>query len=251
MKEALGTGGAHIDVRKDVLDVLLVMLSSRERVIPIFDGPKFVGVVNVSSYARILRDMKERKPESICVADVMDKKPKTLAPDTNISQIISSICQKGVYGIPVASGHEFIGIIRREDILQKCMHLLKGRFKVQDAMSYHLSTNSVHDPLEKLAKKILMGYDRRLVIMDGDSLKGTVDILDLANVLLSEGVDLYTMSVKDILLPNAVTVSKNDDITKAVKVMFEWKMWGIPVVNERLEGVVRDKDIIQRLCTIL
>ncbi|GEM_PF-2513268 len=248
VKELLGGDVTPVDIKNDVLDALFIMLGKRENTLPVLDGRRFAGTVDITSYTKILQDMTNRKPETISVGEIMSKKVRPVDPNTEISYVIDNICEKEVHGIPVTSGHELIGMVRRQDILRHYTPSLKGKFKVQDVMSYHVSTNSIHDKLEPLAKRILQGYERKIVIVDYDTIKGTIDILDLANVLLSEGIDLSRMSVKDILLPNAVSIGKYEDVTKAVQLMFEWKMEGIPVTDKnQVEGIVRDKDIIQRI----
>ncbi|MDD5111522.1 MAG: CBS domain-containing protein [Candidatus Altiarchaeota archaeon] len=251
VKDVLATDAASVDIKKDVLDVLITMLGGRERVVAVLDNQRFAGTVSITSYAKILRDLKDRKPESINIREIMDERPWTVMPNTNVTQVMDKLCEKGVYGVPVMSGHEYLGMVRRKDVLKKYTHLLKGKFRVQDAMSYHVDTNSVHDTVEYLTKKILMGYERRVVVMDDDNIKGTIDILDLANILLAEGTDLSNMSVEEILVPNAVTVSKCDDITQAGQIMMEWKIWGVPVVDKKLIGIARDKDLIQRLRSVM
>lgn len=242
---------ASVDARGDVLDALIVMFSRRQRILPVFDESKFVGTVSVSSYAKVLQDLGKRKPESIRVREIMDKNMTIVSPTTDIRQVIDRICEKGSYGVPVVSGHEFKGILGRAEILKHFLHLLRGKFKVIDVMSYYVSTNSVHDAVEAVARKIITGDDRRIVIMNNKDVEGTIGIKDLANVLLTEKADLSTLSVKDILVPNTVTVRKSDDAAKAAEIMLEWWIGGVPVVEDKLEGIVRDKDILQRLRLVI
>jgi len=248
VKELVTGDFKAIDINKDVLDALFIMLGSRERMLAVLDGQKFAGTIDITSYTKILQNIGDRRPEAIPLSEIVSNKVEPIDPNTHVSRILDKLCGKGVYGVPVISGHEFIGVVRRQDILRHFAPSLEGKFRVQDAMSYHLSTASIHDRLELLAQRILEGYTRKIVIMDCDTVKGTIDTLDLANILLSEGIDLSRMSVQDILLPNAVTISKYEDITKAVQLMFDWRMWGIPVVDKnKLEGIARDKDVIQRI----
>jgi CBS domain-containing protein len=116
-----------------------------------------------------------------------------------------------------------------------------------DVMSLHASTNSIHDTVESVAAKIITGDERKIIIMDENRIEGVITIIDLANILLAEKADLHAMSVRDILTPNMVYVRKQDDATRPAEIMLEWNISGVPVVEERLEGIVRNKDIIQRI----
>lgn len=240
-----------LDIKKDVLDALFTMFSNRQRILPVFDESKFVGTVSISNYAKVLRDLDDRKPESIHVSEIMDEKLTTISPTTEIPYVIDKLCERGIYGVPILSGHKFIGMVRREDILKHFLHLLKGKFKVMDVMSYYVSTNSIHDTIESVAKKMTDGGERRIVIMNDKKVEGIITLQDLANVLLAEKADLSTMSIRDILVPNMVAVSKSDNATKAGNIMLEWHISGVPVIDGQLDGIVGDKHIISRLRFIL
>lgn len=236
-----------IDPEKDVLDALYTMFKHRVRILSVFSDGKFRGILAIADYIKVLKELGNRKPESMLVKEIMNERLRTVSPNTDISYVIDSLCEKGVYGVPVISGHEFIGIIRREDLLKRFLPLFRGKFKVMDVMSYYVSTNSIHDTIETIAKRIVAGVDRRVIIMDNDKVEGTVTIEDLANVVLADKVDFSSLSVKDVLTPNPATVRKSDDAAKAVDIMLDWCVGGVPVVDRQLEGVIRDKDVIQRI----
>ncbi|MFH1126294.1 MAG: CBS domain-containing protein, partial [Candidatus Altiarchaeota archaeon] len=228
-------------------DALFTMFINQQYTLPVFDEKRFVGTVSISSYAKVLRDFSSRKTESIMVSEIMDEKSTVVLPTNDMKRVLDKLCEKGVYAIAVASGHDFMGIIRRQDLLKKFLPLIKGKFKVMDVMSYHISTNSIHDTVESVAKKIIYGVEKRIIVMNHEKIEGMITIKDLANVLLAEKADLSKMSVMDILTPNTQTVSKHDDAAKAGEIMLEWNTRGVPVVDQHLEGIVRDKDILQRL----
>jgi len=239
-----------IDVQKDILDALFTMFTAHQYILPVFSESKFVGILGMSHYARVLQDL-QRKPESIHISEIMDSKITSVSPTADVKQVMDKLCERGVYGIPVTSGHDFLGIIRRQDLLKNFLHLIKGRFKVMDVMSYHITTSSIHDPIESVVKKAVVGGARRIVILNYDKVEGIITFKDLVNILLAEKVDLSQMSVKDILTPNQLTISKLDDAKKAGDMMLEWDVGGVPVVDKTLEGIVRDKDLIQRIRLLL
>jgi CBS domain-containing protein len=143
-----------IDAGKDILDALFTMFTTQQYILPVFKDSKFVGVLNISHYAKVLHDLKDKRPGSIHVGDIMDYKTvSSISPTADVKQVMDKLCEKGVYGIPVTSGHEFLGIIRRQDLLKNFLHLIKGRFKVMDVMSYHITTSSIHDPIESVVKR--------------------------------------------------------------------------------------------------
>ena len=247
IKDLVVKDDVSIDVEKDVLDALFIMFSNRQRILPVLRESRFAGTIRIADYVKVLQDIKNKEPESVYVSDIMDDEPISVSPNKNVDYVVDRLCEKGTYGVAVISGYEFAGIVKREDILKHFLPLIKGKFNVGDVMSYNVSTYSIHDTLEKVGERILSGVERRVVITDNHTVEGTMTIRDIANVLLAEKVDLSSLSVKDVLTPNPVTLKKSDDIAKAARTMLEWGVWGIPVVGRELEGLIRDKDIIQRI----
>ncbi|MFC2162739.1 CBS domain-containing protein [Candidatus Altiarchaeota archaeon] len=241
----------RIEVGRDIIDALCIMYMNQERCLPVFNGDKLSGTICIADYVKALQSRNSGNSELMNVEEIMCPRVITCSPNTLIEQVIDRLCEKSVYSVPILSGHEFKGVIRREDVLSHFKELIRGKFKVKDVMSYNVSTNSIHDTLEQIGEKIFSGIDRRIVIMDEVMIQGSLTIHDLANVLLAEEGHLSNLEVKDILIPNPASVSRCDDASIAVDKMLEWGVGGIPVRDQKLEGMVRDKDILQRIPVIL
>jgi len=240
-----------IDSGKDIIDALFVMFSNRRLVLPVFNGPHFAGTISMCGYAELLKDFRGKTPESIRVSQIMDKKIRTVSPTTDVLDVIDKVTERGVYSVPVLSGHNLIRMVTREDVMRQFLPLLRGRFNVGDVMSYDVSVGSIHDTVESVVERIISGDEKRIVIMDYKKVEGIICIKDLVNVLLAEKSELSDMSVKDILVPNTITLRKSDDIAKAAEIILDWWVGGVPVMDGELEGIVKDKDILQRLRFIM
>jgi len=251
-KDLLGQDDVFTTPKTDILDALYMMLKYRRRILPVLSNSKFAGLVTVASYVKVIPTLELKKPETILVEEIMQEQPFIAAPNTDAKHVVDSLCGKGVYGVPVVSGYSYQGIIRREEVIAKFLHLLKGRFKSQDVMSFNLGICSIHDTLESLIKRLSSGLERRIVVMNDDKIEGTITFEDMINLILADKSDLSRLSVASVLVPIHATVRRIDDASKAANLMHEWGINAVPVVDDgRLEGIIRDKDILQRIHSLI
>ena len=57
-----------------------------------------------------------------------------------------------------------------------------------------------------------------------------------------------SMKAKDIMTPNVITVSKSDSVEKAIKLLLEHNITGLPVVDEagHVIGIITEGDLMYR-----
>jgi predicted transcriptional regulator len=185
------------------------------------------------------------------VREIMNERPDAVYANTSVSQVVDLLCGKGIYGVPMMSGHHLLGMIKREEVIDRFLKDIKGRFLASDVMSYNTATCCIYDPVEKLIKRFCSGGDRRVVVMNNNAVAGTVTFQDMINILLADNAEISTLSVSDVLVPLQASISKNDDAARAGELMLEWGVSAIPVVNGGLEGIIRDKDILQRIHALM
>ncbi len=248
VKDLTLTNSTYLDVEKDIIDALCVMFRKREKILPVFEDKRYVGTVNITNYIKILKNLGAQEPTKIPVTDIMEYTGKSVSPETDVLYVLDQLCGKGVYGVPVIRGSEYMGLIKRSDILRNFRHKIKGQFKVRDVMSYNVTVKSIHDTLETLSKLILDGLERRFVITDHEKVEGTVTLTALCNILLSDITNLDEILIRDVITMNPITVDHNEDISKVADIMLDWGIGGVPVVMDNgVAGIVRDKDILQKL----
>lgn len=98
---------------------------------------------------------------------------------------------------------------------------------------------------------------RRLPVMDGDVLIGIVTLGDLRAAKASTASSLnayeleYLLSkqlVEDIMTADPVTADADTEISDAARLMLEYKIGGLPVMDKgRLTGIVTESDIFRAL----
>ncbi len=102
---------------------------------------------------------------------------------------------------------------------------------------------------------------RRLPVVEGDHLIGIVSDRDLrsawasdANTLTAQELQylLERIPVRDIMTSPVITVAPETLLDEAVKLMYEKKIGGLPVLaDERLVGILTDTDIFRAFTQVL
>src|SRR5688572_22310785 len=88
---------------------------------------------------------------------------------------------------------------------------------------------------------------RRLPVVDVERLVGIVTLSDLHADRCSG------TPVKDLMTKSPLTVSPDETLERAAKIMIEKKISGIPVVDEagRAVGIITESDVFRALCELL
>lgn len=96
---------------------------------------------------------------------------------------------------------------------------------------------------------------RRLPVVSGNRLTGIVSLSDVLEAKPSDASSLSiwelnyliaNLCIKDIMSKNPLSVSPNDSIIAAAKIMLEKKVGGIPVTDDKkLVGIITESDIFR------
>jgi len=84
---------------------------------------------------------------------------------------------------------------------------------------------------------------------DGKRLTGIVTDRDLAIKVVAEARDPKTTNVEDVMSTDIVSCKDNDDVNTALKLMEDYQVRRIPVVDQRdqLLGIIAQADVATRL----
>ena len=126
--------------------------------------------------------------------------------------------------------------------------------KVRDIMVKEVATLDVQDELSLANDIMRLGRIRHLPVVDGTHLVGIVSERDLFRSSLAEALGygtratrdlMKTVRIKDVMVKDVVTISPEDELKEAVRLMVERKIGCLPVVeNERLVGLLTETDIL-------
>ena len=123
--------------------------------------------------------------------------------------------------------------------------------KVKDIMTSEVITTTSDVDVVNAFEKLMEYKIGSLPVLEDDKLVGIITATDVGHNLILDKYELGT-SVKEIMISPVVTVSPEDTIETAIKVMKESASSGIlnqlPVVDgDKLVGIISDGDIIQEI----
>ncbi|MGD8372817.1 MAG: CBS domain-containing protein [Syntrophobacterales bacterium] len=127
--------------------------------------------------------------------------------------------------------------------------------KIRDIMVTELVTLHVDEELSLASDIMNLARIRHLPIVEGDRLVGIISQRDLFKASLASvmGYDyaetrdhLKSVSIREAMVENVITVTPDAGIQEAGKIMLEKKIGCLPVVQEnRLVGMVTETDILR------
>ncbi len=124
--------------------------------------------------------------------------------------------------------------------------------KVKDIMTTEVITTTSDVDVVNAFEKLMEYKISSLPVVEDDKLVGIITATDVGHNLILDKYELGT-SVEEIMISPVVTVSPEDSIETAIKVMKESTSSSgilnqLPVVDEgKLLGIISDGDIIQEI----
>jgi CBS domain-containing protein len=128
---------------------------------------------------------------------------------------------------------------------------------VQDWMTTNVITISITHCLPEAHELMTKHHIRRLPVVDEDGrLAGIVTLGDVRGAEPSQATSLsmwelnYLISklcVKDLMTANPVTIHQTATIGEAARIMLDYKVSGLPVVdeNDHVVGIITESDIFR------
>ncbi len=126
--------------------------------------------------------------------------------------------------------------------------------KVKDIMVKEVASLDVNDELSLANDIMRLGRIRHLPVVDGPRLVGIISERDLFRSSLAQALGYGTQAsrdlmknlrIKDVMVPQVVTVSPETDLCEAVRLMVDRKIGCLPVVEtDCLVGLITETDIL-------
>lgn len=132
--------------------------------------------------------------------------------------------------------------------------------RVKDVMVKEVATLDVNDELSLANDIMRLGRIRHLPVVDGTKLVGIVSERDLFRSSLAQALGygskdtrdlMKTLRIKDVMVPNVITIFPEMKVCEAVRLMVERKIGCLPVVeDDRLVGLVTETDMLLQFLKI-
>ena len=173
------------------------------------------------------------------VEELMTKKVVSIDKNRKLSDAVNLMDKKKISRVIVTSDGEFCGMLTEKDIAE---HIGSARHGKSSPTSLHTSTamnpsfisTSPDTSIEKAAKKMLKSGISSLPVLNDGKLAGIVTKTDIVRTLEASETKL-----EDIMKTNVTTVSPNDRIVHARRLMLDNKIGRVVVVdNGEVVGIL-------------
>lgn len=249
-----------VDPETALSDVVAKMKSSDLHEIPVVDGKKLVGVI---SYGAVIR--KKNLVIGTKAKTMVETTPE-INIDTPLTEVAEHFLSTGYRQLPVTKGKALLGIVTRANVISVLPKLKEIKaLKIADVMSD--SARSIHEKdLIKNAMSLMRDLEVRTVpvVDDQDRLVGIIGIRDIVQYSWTgPGTQAMgrqdkggnnnpvEMEVRSLMHDSPITMTAEDDLTKAINTMVEKNISTIPVVSgDRMVGIVTKYDILELVASV-
>jgi len=122
---------------------------------------------------------------------------------------------------------------------------LKTGIKVLEAMNKNPVVISKEASLPNCARKMLSNNIGAIIIKNRTELEGIITEKDIVESAVAKEINIKKTKVKDIMTTGMITISPEQDLSKAVELMIRENVRRLPVTrNKRLLGLLTVKDIL-------
>lgn len=178
------------------------------------------------------------------VEDIMTKDVITIDKDVNLKHVLKLMKKHEITKIPVVEDKKLIGMITDNLIAYKLGSIRKkgvpaSRLHASSVTDKDIERISPDTDIKTILKKVGKPGPTMLCVVDNDNLKGVITKADLLPLVESK------RQIREIMNKNIHTVSSDDRVIHARRVMIDENIARIPVVDEgKLIGMVSDNEIV-------
>ncbi|MEM3341157.1 MAG: CBS domain-containing protein [Thermoplasmata archaeon] len=174
--------------------------------------------------------------------NIMTKDVVSAERHEKVSEILGRMKTHGIHEIPVIEKNKVLGLVSYSNILKK--RQIPVSTAVENIMVRAPKVTEDHNIIDITRLMLDTDFKALPVIDNEDKIVGIVSRIDiLKNVL---GVkEVCQIPLEQVMMPDPITVSEDDDIMLARQKMLELSEQTLPVVDSlgRLSGVISGKDL--------
>ena len=174
------------------------------------------------------------------VRDLMSSPLIKISFSSKISDAVAKMRENKISCLPVMKDDKLKGIVFYRDIVERGANLDQGVFQVMKPAQFILSTKGII----KLAQRMATSKLKALPVIEAGKVVGIVSRHDLAKLIAKSEIGI---KVKSVMSKPVITISKNTSLLKARSLMLENEIRRLPVVNDKLVGIITLTDIAEEV----
>ena len=117
---------------------------------------------------------------------------------------------------------------------------------ILQSKGHEVYTTTPETKLSEVAKKLVHYQCGSLLVCDGDRLVGIITERDLLRVSATDGQDLESTPVSEVMTGNLVTGTPNDSISQTMGLLTEQRIRHLPILeDDKLVGIISIGDVVK------
>jgi CBS domain-containing protein len=215
------------------------------------EGKAIVGILAEEDIANRLADGKERKlkAEHIHLSAAMTKDPVAIDIGASLRDAAKIMLEKKFSSLLVKKDEAVIGLITKTDLVKT---LCASKKEIRGFYTPNPVTVKPDETIVSVRKLMLAHNIHRVPVLENGALIAMLTERDIAKGLdtFRKAIDKYPqadikrLTVSLVMRPGPITVSPDTPIGKAVSIMLEKKISGLPVITEKM-GIITKTDLVR------
>ena len=203
---------------EDVRETARLMLESELKLLPVFEGEQFHGVVT----ARDILDLVDDYLDVLDVDDVYTRELISVDPETTVGEVINTLMTESISRVPVVDGGEPVGMISLHDLMDFTVRNMKREQGGNAGW-----TDSHGGSGSKQSTRTHGGWGERA----------------------GERWRMLDVPARDVATPGVLTARSDESLDDAVAEMLENDYSSLVVVSEdgTALGIMTDSDVLRSL----
>ena len=245
-------------------DARKLIADNKIRALPVMKEDKLIGIITRRGLLRldlsilgdeswhINADLEDEK-----VGDVMTLKPLTILPDSSVPKAARIMLENKITALPVLEKGKLVGIITNSDILRFLLAeyseikkpVLIKNYMTDEVVSIEKSTSLLEAHRLMGTKRI-----RSLPVIEDGKIVGLVTRTDLMSSDPSRmasrnnqelSLKILTQDVEKLMTSPVFTITQDEEINAAAKLMLEHKIHVLPVMDDqnKMVGIITESDL--------
>jgi CBS domain-containing protein len=231
--------------KDSIKDVSKKIVETHHRRIPIVDKKK--NIVGIVTYMDILDFFLRNQSIDGIISDIMVRELIVCDYRDTIAFALQKLKLAKRGGMPILNKGKLVGIISEKDFIK--FFSKEYNIKVSEVMTRKPLVIGPEFSILDSLKSMVNTKFRRLPVVDNKKLIGIITAADILRHLHSSNYlfDELDEPLDKILIKDVFTVSEDADLYEAAKIMISKDVSAVLVVNNKLEGILTERDIMREI----
>lgn len=238
----------YINKSEKIKNAASKMILSGSRILPVVDDSRnLVGIITTMDIlSSLLRNVDFNKK----ISDIMVRHVVACGQDEQTESVLQKMIFSKRGGIPIINNGKLVGIVTERNFV-RILYNANFNGTVESVMTKKPFVVKYSTTIDDTLRIMANTHYRRLPVISGKKLVGIVTSMDLLKHYNNKNftVKKNDEQVETISSKNIFSITKESNISNAVKLMTEKDVGALPVVDskEELLGIITERNIVEQI----